>query len=205
MKTRLFLAVAVLLMATLACGLPSTNALFKDDFSDCESGWASQQDEDGITDCENGAYRMMIAVNNYFFWTAPGENYNGDVVVQAEATKTAGAQMGDIGLICRYDESQENFYFLTMSFDGYAAIGLWMGTDYSLLAESGDNNFGSEWNTHTLRAECVGSTMTLYVDNALILSAQDTTLGSGDAGLLIGAYDEPGLDVLFDNFSVTKP
>jgi hypothetical protein len=113
--------------------------------------------------------------------------------------------MSDIGLICRYNADLDNFYFMTMSFDGYAAIGLWEGNDYTLLAETYDNNFGSESQMHTLQADCIGSAMSLTVDGVRVVTINDSTLTSGDAGFIVGTYDTPGLDVLFDNFTVTAP
>lgn len=205
MKKQLLLGMAVLLLATLACGLPTGNVLFQDDFSDCNNGWPSERDSLGISDCENGVYRILVDTDYNFFWAASGESFDGDVSIQTEATKTSGSDVGDIGIICRYDTDADNFYFLTMGFDGYATIGRWTGEDYTLLADSSDHDFGSSAQTHTLRADCIGNTMTLFVDNVQIISAQDNAYSSGEAGFIVGTYDEPGVDVSFDNFIVSAP
>jgi hypothetical protein len=34
---------------------------------------------------------------------------------------------------------------------------------------------------------------------------EDKDLQAGDVGLLAGAFDEPGMDVLFQNFVVIQP
>jgi len=39
----------------------------------------------------------------------------------------------------------------------------------------------------------------------VLTSVADSTLSSGDVGLLASTYDEAGVDILFDNFTVTTP
>jgi hypothetical protein len=38
-----------------------------------------------------------------------------------------------------------------------------------------------------------------------VATAQDTDLANGDVGVLAGAFDEAGVDVLFDHFVVIQP
>jgi hypothetical protein len=56
-----------------------------------------------------------------------------------------------------------------------------------------------------VRADCVGDSLTLYVNGQKVATATDTSLTTGDVGLIAGTYNEPGTDILFDNFVVTKP
>ena len=59
--------------------------------------------------------------------------------------------------------------------------------------------------TNTIRADCVGSSLSLYVNGEKLDEVQDTEFGSGDVGLMAGSFDTPGTDIHFDNFVVTKP
>ena len=56
-----------------------------------------------------------------------------------------------------------------------------------------------------LRADCNGDTLTFYINGFKIAEARDSTLTHGDVGLLAGTFDQPGVDVIFDNFVVMKP
>jgi len=56
-----------------------------------------------------------------------------------------------------------------------------------------------------IQAECNGPNLTLTVNGSVLHQVQDSTFQSGEVGLLAGAYDEPGVEVLFDNFIVIKP
>ena len=56
-----------------------------------------------------------------------------------------------------------------------------------------------------LRADCVGNTLSFYVNFNEVAVVQDTDFPSGDVGLLAGAFSDPGVDVMFDHFVVIQP
>jgi hypothetical protein len=56
-----------------------------------------------------------------------------------------------------------------------------------------------------VRADCIGNLLILYVNGILVGSAVDADFTSGDVGILAGTFDQPGVDVYFDNFVVYKP
>jgi hypothetical protein len=56
-----------------------------------------------------------------------------------------------------------------------------------------------------LRADCVGNTLTFYINFTQVAVALDADLLAGDVGVLAGAFSAPGVDVLFDNFLVLQP
>jgi hypothetical protein len=59
--------------------------------------------------------------------------------------------------------------------------------------------------TNHIRFDCVGSTLTLYVNGFVVDQQTDTDYTTGNVGLLAGTFKTPGTDVLFDNFYVYKP
>ena len=61
--------------------------------------------------------------------------------------------------------------------------------------------------TNHIRGDCIGSKLTLYIDDQKLLEADDTDFDSGQVGLQVtnGSGKPPGTDVLFDDFSVSKP
>ena len=56
-----------------------------------------------------------------------------------------------------------------------------------------------------VRADCVGTQLTLYVNGTQVATANDSTLYSGDVGLLAGTFDIPDVNIMFDNFVVSTP
>ena len=56
-----------------------------------------------------------------------------------------------------------------------------------------------------LRADCLGNTLSFYVNDIQIALTDDADFTEGDVGLLAGTFGEGGLDLLFDNFVVLQP
>jgi hypothetical protein len=59
--------------------------------------------------------------------------------------------------------------------------------------------------TNHIQAECNGSTLRLVVNGQQLAETTDSDFTSGDAGLLAGSFENPGTDILFDNFIVREP
>ena len=71
------------------------------------------------------------------------------------------------------------------------------------LVENTAVNMGDAQNH--IRADCIGNTLTLFVNSQQVSTAQDSSFTGGDVGLFAGTYDTPGTDIYFDNFMVTAP
>lgn len=218
MTIRIFAIISILLAASISCSLtPSggdgetepgqpSNVLFQDDFSDPSSGWDQVDVEDGITDYIDGAYRIYVNTKNTDVWSNPGLNFD-DTQIEVEAKKVGGDDNNDFGLICRYKDTN-NFYFFVISSDGYYGIGKILDGEQLLIGDesmppSEEINQGNA--TNSLRADCVGNKLSIHINGVLLAEYQDDSFTSGDVGLLAGSFDIPGTDIYFDNFVVRKP
>lgn len=211
-KVYLFVIIIVLILSVLACasGTPSEplpeGVLFKDDFSDTSSGWDRVNVDEGITDYENGIYRIWVNTESTDVWANPGLNFT-DTVVEVEATKVGGPDDNDFGIICRY-ENESNFYSFIISSDGYYGILKVLDGEQILIGADEmlpDDAIKQGNATNTIRADCVGSNLTLYANGTQLASVQDNSFSSGDVGLLAGTFSEPGTDIHFDNYVVRQP
>ncbi len=216
--------IALLLLAALACQVPAvpgapqptpTHAptmtiapgalIFEDDFSDPGSGWERRAAAEGIMDYNAESYRIIANVPQTNFWSTAKRDLV-DVRLEVDEGKLAGPDENRVGLVCRY--TKENYYFFIISHDGFYAIGLFQDGQTSLLGQS-------EMQTHEiinrgtsvnhLRADCVGGTLTFYVNGQKLAEVEDATLTHGDVGLLAGSFSQPGVDILFDNFVAIQP
>ena len=156
-------------------------------------------------DYDGGGYRMLVNARQVDIWSTPKKDFS-DVRLEVDAGKLAGPDENRLGLICRF--TGDSYYFFIISSDGYYGIGIFTGNQAELLGQSamqrGDKiNQGAAVNH--LRAECRGDALSLYVNDAPVAEIHDSTLTHGDVGLLAGAFNQPGVDVVFDNFVVTRP
>jgi hypothetical protein len=207
----ILLATLALAGLSLACNLQSPPAvsgdvLFQDDFTRTMSGWDRYKDDLYSADYATGGYRIQVFAPQTDAWANPGLNLT-DVRIEFDATKQAGPDNNSFGVLCRYQDTHD-FYFFLISSDGYTGIGISIDGRRVLL--SGDTMYPSGAvllgdATNHIRADCIGSQLALYVNGILVAQAQSSQWGSGDVGLTAGSYDEPGVDILFSNFSVIQP
>jgi hypothetical protein len=189
-------------------GLPQEPGvlLFQDDFSSPNSGWNRYRGETYVSDYDEGTYRIAIFDKNIEAWALPGFDFV-DVVIEVAATSEDGTENNVYGVLCRYSDP-ENFYFFLISSDGYAGIGLSYLGKRELL--TGENMFPSEAiikgsATNLIQAQCVGNQLSLSVNGSLIYQVESEKLKSGDVGLIAGSYEDAGTEVFFDNFTVKNP
>ena len=208
--TKTLIATLILLvLATAACqgSKKSGDVLFSDDFSSNESGWVQVNDTNYTTAYNNGAYQIVVHQTYTDAWGNPGENPFTDVRVEVDATKNGGSDNNDYGIICRYLDTT-HFYFAAISSDGYYGILKMSEGEYSVLGR--ENLIPSDLiaqgaATNQIRFDCVGSTLTLYINGTQVDQQFDEDYVAGNIGLIAGTYDEAGTDILFDNFVVYQP
>ena len=178
--------------------------LFEDEFNANTTGWDRFTNAGGIMDYFEGGYRILVMMPGMNYWSTPEKNYT-DVRLEVDVLKIGGPDENRMGLMCRYQSG--NYYFFIISNDGYYAIGKFIGNLTLLLGqtEMQPNDLIQPDVVNHLRADCIGDTLTFYVNFTEVASVQDDDLPSGDVGVLAGTFTEAGVDVSFDHFVVMQP
>ena len=178
--------------------------LYQESFADNTSGWDRILNDGGIMDYDSGGYRFLIREPKVNYWSTPGKLF-GDVRVEADVTRLNGPEENRAGLMCRYQGG--NYYFFIISTDGFYSIGKFIGGQAILLGQESmqPSDLILADNVNHLRADCVGSALTLYVNFTQVASVQDADFPTGDVGVLAGSFNEPDVDILFQNFVVIQP
>lgn len=205
------IAAIVFALGIGACGIVRPQAgpgevIYQDDFSRANSGWDRYQDPSYSSDYQDGTYRIHVLTPNTDAWANPDLAIS-DARIEVDAVKVGGPDNNVFGVLCRYQDPR-NFYFFLISSDGYAGIGVYKDGRRQLL---GDDSLlpstailqGDEWNH--IRADCDQFALRLFVNGRLVAEAQAAEWRAGDVGLIAGTYELPGTEVLFDNFSVVRP
>jgi pectate lyase len=182
----------------------SGDVLYQEAFEDNTTGWHREANDHGIIDYDGGGYRILVQQSKLNIWSTAEKNF-GDVRIEADVIRLNGPEENRMGLLCRYQGG--DYYFFVISNDGYYAIGKFIGGMTLLLGQSEmqASEIIQQGSMNHLRADCVGNSLTFYVNFTEVASATDTDLPTGDVGLLAGSFAEPGVDVLFDQFVVIQP
>jgi hypothetical protein len=215
---KLFLVIPLLLLST-ACSISngisgptveppvpaSGSVLFQDDFANLASGWDHVSSSGGTMDYDSGVYRFLISTPHFNYWSTPGKTYS-DTRIEVDVAKLGGPDSNRAGIVCRLNGEQ--FYFFVISSDGYYAVGRTNGLESILLGQEQmamSTSINTGMAVNHLRADCAGNTLTFYVNGFPVSQVTDSTLASGDVGLLAGTFDEGGVDIIFDQFIVMQP
>lgn len=184
--------------------------LYTDDFSDVASGWtpASSAGSGPVDEATyaDGVYRIKVDQANSDVWVTPGLDLD-DTRIVVDAIKVGGDRNNRFGILCRA-QGPGKFYVFLISSDGYFGIGKINGMDYQLLGSqallpSEKIPKGSAY--LRLRADCIQDRLALYVNGEKIFEVQDNEFQKGDVGIIAGAYNSGGVEILFDNFVVYRP
>jgi hypothetical protein len=198
----------------MACSAPtlanwiarSGDVLFKDDFTDPTSGWTRVLDSKGFMDYYSSGFRIWVNTPGYNYWSVPGLQFT-DVVINVDAARIGGPEENRFGVICRHRDIN-NYYFFVISSDGYFGIGKVVNGLTSLLGQQTmvySPFIMPGLSPNHMQAQCDGKTLTFFINGQPAGMAIDSDLANGDVGLLAGAFAKIGVDILFDNFVVTKP
>lgn len=181
-------------------------SLFRDGFPDASGNWPQGSGPTGSMQIVDGTYRIQVLSSNYAILAVPGHSFR-EVRIEADASRLAGPAQNIFGLACRSVDAH-NYYFFVISSDGYFGLGKVKNGQTGLLGQEMMTFSAAivqgEGSNH-LRMDCSGKTLKGYVNGQVVAISSDTDFPSGQAGLVAGTLDLPGVNVAFDNFIVYKP
>ena len=183
---------------------PNFSLAFDDDFS-YASGWPTGGDKQVRLHYTMGGYVIENNVTNDVAWSTRSQQFV-DMRVEVTASRISGSLEGYYGVICRFADGS-NYYVLGASSDGSYMIGKQKSGKLTFLVEGKDDSglvyTGNAPNV--IRGDCIGNTLTLYVNGVKLASVEDGEFTAGAAGLGAGTKRNPGYEVFFDDFKVYIP
>lgn len=196
---------------TCACGSGSQRTepvLFSDNFSQTASGWEQIQGLDGTAGYLDKRYQILIHEVDTMLMVNSGQSFDGDISIEVSARKAGGPDVNYFGVFCRYQDA-DNYYMLLVSSDGYTGVVLRQGGQDSIISPGLTflkmEGIKAGNVTNHLRADCIGNTMTLYVNGKQVNTATDPkrTFSGGGVGLVARTSRYlAGVDIRFDDFRV---
>ncbi len=186
---------------TLAPGM----VIYQEDFQDPDSGWDVYNNGDTLALYRDGEYRLAILREDYVAWGNPDPAQDlGDFEIEVDTRAVEGPLDNNLGILVRYQDDDENFYWFQISSDGYFAVDRLAGEEWVTVAgwqESAaiQQGLGA---TNRLKVRCSGDQFVFFVNDTYLGTVTDGDLGSGSIGLAAGTFEESGVVVHFDNLRV---
>lgn len=167
------------------------DTLYSEDFEDGEapgwsfdgSTWTIEQEKDG-----NHYWQGTGTVDYPSAGYDPSKTWT-DFAFEARFRLTA---RGDKTFNMTFRSSPEGAYIVAMSGEGYMHIAVDNGSNYKVIKERSYPIKPGQW--YLARVEAQGNQIRLYIDDALVLSAEDNTTQSGSIGIFIYGGDPVHVD-----------
>ena len=185
---------------------PPSEVLFSDDFS-VNQYWYTGSGRFGEFRFVGGAYEITNDVLFANLWSVRSIERE-DIGQEVDLKLQAGQGDGYYGVMCRVNNDVDNYYAFTIGGDGFYGIGIMEAGVIRFLdqgMDSGDVIDTTPLAINKLRGDCIGDSLTLYVNDHLLLEVENRTHTTGEVGLVNGTRGEPGQAVRYDNYEAFVP
>lgn len=179
---------------------------YTDDFRRASDRWPTSDGSDGSIAFRDRGLSFQVKSPNYALWSDNKEVAAlnpGDMLVEADATSNGGQPNDTYGLMVRYTDS-DNFYFFGIS--NLNTFSFWrvLKGQWTKLQDwtQDDAILSGEGVTNRLSVLAQGDAFTLLANDTPLAVVTDATHPAGGVGFYVQTYDQPGLDVTFDNLDV---
>jgi hypothetical protein len=194
--------------------------LFREDFSDKSNVWDVGNLSAGWIRYAQGAYLFHGTKPDTMMGhprTFNPMEANARLGIEVSARRSAGARDAGYGIFCRFtgdwrDLRTQSFYELEVRDSGSFVIQKFVHGAYHALRVSGPKASAIRTGqVNHLQGECTGGqngqpvTLSLWANDQLLARVSDRSEplpATGEVGLLASTYDNPPVDVVFDDFVV---
>jgi hypothetical protein len=194
------------IIANFKASSTAPEALFSDDFSDEAGVWDTYSDEYGSVFYKDGWLHLTNKNPAQFATGTWAHRSFTDFILEVETKLVAGTDNNWHTVVCRYQDSNNSYYFQT-SADGYYSIYKFVNGNSIALASVTYSSYINQGvdAVNLVHIECIGSNLSLSVNGHLLKQVTDTTISAGDIVLVADALAGTSTEIAFDNVIVTKP
>jgi len=157
---------------------------------------------------ENGQFNMRVSTPLYVAWTECTKAEYTDFVMEVDATQISGPDNNAYGVIFRYGIGADEFYAFLISGDGLYALtvdGASRAEAEFLVPWTDSSAIKQGTQTNHMKISAAGSTIKYYINDQLLGEAQDARFSTGTVGFFAGTMGDGGVQVSFDNLTVSQP
>lgn len=182
--------------------LLATEPVYTSAFTRDDGAWSTETDEGVDHYYEGRQLHLLVDTENWLTWSLSNEAEGSDFLAQVDATQTAGPEVNEYGLAFRFVDD-DNFYAFFVSGNGYWNLSKLLDGEWITLNDwTASGEIQPLGGVNRLGVLADGETITLLVNGVQLGQITDDSFSAGGFALLTGTFDDPGVDVAFDNFAL---
>jgi hypothetical protein len=179
--------------------------LFYDDFSQNRGLWEIFSEDNASAKIANGQMDMTINQPSSVALAMSALNVS-DFDLSVSSTLSGGGLTNSYGLVFRYLDN-ENFYRLDLTGDGLWGVSRHLNDQWVSIVDLKTSPAIQPGlaKTNVIRILAHNSSFMFYANGTLLGSISDNNLPVGRIGLFASTFNDPTVQVGFDNVRVVKP
>lgn len=173
-----------------------------DSFRSDSGQWDTESDDDVSRTLRGGALHILVNAESILGWSSGPGRY-ADFYVTADAVHVSGPLDNEFGLLFRYVD-EGNFYFFAASSDGFYLLNKLVGGEWQTVVDwtASELIVQGEGEANSLGVLARGDEFTLFINGAPVQTVNDDEFADGGVALAVGSFDEAGIGIAFDDFSL---
>ena len=179
---------------------PFNRVVFRDGFDSQNGNWTTYSGKDGSAFYENG----KLHIKNYTASVSPSLSYYiqeqfSEFALEVDMELVSGSSANWQEVICRY--GPEGCYMFCINANGnYSIVKSVGGVATMLRAPTPSSHIKTGLGvTNNIRVECIGNSLTLYVNGFSVAQVSDKTLVTGYVGFSVDSQSGEYSEAAFDN------
>lgn len=182
---------------------PEGDVVLVDTFDDNSNGWRVDDWDQASAQIMNGKLAIQIDSIEYYLISDLPDTYP-SLIMATDIAVTNPVGDAEFGFICGLRDL-ENFTALNISEDGYYGIWKFENGEFIQLADWSYSEVIAAGGPYTLFAYCGPDSLALAVNETLLVETYDPNYSAGRVGVYVWPWDNPGVRVEFDNFTIINP
>lgn len=189
-------------VANRIAGIREADPDIADNFDADNGTWKLGYDGETSVYLRAGMLYIAVDVESTVAWSESSTRAE-DFYMEVETTHREGALNNQFGVLFQYEDG-DNFLFFSVGSDGYYSLQRLVNDEWEMVIEWTESDVieTGEGSQNLLGILSEGSTVTLLINDAIVDQVTGLQPLEGKLALAAGAYDEPGVNISFDNFAV---
>jgi uncharacterized protein len=195
-------ATADITLAEIVDAIKAQPTLFSETFQRNSGVWNTTSDREIARSIKNRALHIKIALADTVGWSNPGLDVT-DFLFEVDAAHVAGTSKHEYGIIFRYVDSA-NFYYFIVDSDGHYHLYKLVDNQWETIIEATPSemiNTGRR-SANKLGVLAAGANIYLFANGELLDTAEDDTFAEGDIALAVSSFDAKSIEIAFDNVEI---